>query len=165
MDSANRAQLSAYRKGGANRRGECEIIQERQIEFRRAYISSGLDLKISSAAIIIPTGCFKKAHRLLSLIVLILFSHTILRISTFSSFSIKWSLDEIGIKHHTYAFRKISRHIIYIYTYLDTLRDKMRQKIGGFELVIHRINRAWWSSSLLFVSSDISPSSVGNLEM
>lgn len=37
------------------KRTKCEIIQERQIEFRRAYISDRLDLKISSAAIIIST--------------------------------------------------------------------------------------------------------------
>lgn len=42
----------------ANRRTKCEIIQERQIEFRRAYISSRLDFKISSAAIIISTRRF-----------------------------------------------------------------------------------------------------------
>lgn len=37
------------------KRTKCEIIQKRQIEFRRAYISDRLDLKISSAAIIIST--------------------------------------------------------------------------------------------------------------
>lgn len=44
----------------ANRRTKCEIIQERQIEFRRAYISSRLDFKISSAAIIISTRRFAR---------------------------------------------------------------------------------------------------------
>ena len=39
----------------ARRRTKCEIIQERQIEFRRAYISGRLDLKISFVVIIILT--------------------------------------------------------------------------------------------------------------
>lgn len=46
----------------ANRRTKCEIIQERQIEFRRAYISSRLDFKISSAAIIISTRRLERCN-------------------------------------------------------------------------------------------------------
>lgn len=72
----------------AKRRTKCEIIQERQIELRRACISSRLDLKISSTAIIISTWDVSKSAYFLSrsLNVSIIFSYTCIWNSFVSSF-------------------------------------------------------------------------------
>lgn len=52
------------RRSGETMRTECEIIQERQIEFRRAYLSGRLDLKISFVVIIISMKIDGKHARL-----------------------------------------------------------------------------------------------------